>query len=277
MTGLLFRPDPAQAATGSLRALHHTILESRFGGRSRRALSQATPEFLGIAADGGWLDRDGLEASITKAAADTLIGYETPLIRMTRDAALIHGVAHVLDAARAPQKLRYTEVYLNQPDGWRLAATQDTPLAAGVTPDMIQGRRHEAPGWNRPGPQGTEADVLLQLNEAYVDSFRRADVGWYAVHLAADYVVTFGDGSFHDRDDALSDFAIPYYADRIADFPVAQVCLRRIGDLALIRAENDYRLKDGRRGINRYIDIWQMQSGGWRCLSAHITIHRAPA
>ena len=45
--------------------------------------------------------------------------------------------------------------------------------------------------------------------------------------------------------------------------------------IALIHAENDYKLKDGRRGISRYTDIWLARGGRWLCIAAHITAYRA--
>jgi hypothetical protein len=61
---------------------------------------------------------------------------------------------------------------------------------------------------------------------------------------------------------------------------VGRVRVRRFDDVALIHAENDYELKDGRRGVSRYTDIWVRSDAGasrWRCVAAHITVHRAPA
>ena len=114
------------------------------------------------------------------------------------------------------------------------------------------------------------------LNENYVNAFREADAAWYDRHLAPDYVVVYGDGSFHDRASALADFAKPTFATSIRSFPVGDVRIRRFGDVALIHAENAYELKDGRRGVSRYTDIWHKQDGRWRCVAAHITVHRAP-
>ena len=52
--------------------------------------------------------------------------------------------------------------------------------------------------------------------------------------------------------------------------PVDNVSIQSYGDLALIRAENDYELKDGRKGANRYADIWLKRDGQWQCIAAHI-------
>ncbi len=63
----------------------------------------------------------------------------------------------------------------------------------------------------------------------------------------------------------------------MVSFPVDKVSIRRFADVALIHAENAYELKDGRRGISRYTDIWVKRDGRWLCVAAHITVHRAPA
>jgi ketosteroid isomerase-like protein len=54
------------------------------------------------------------------------------------------------------------------------------------------------------------------------------------------------------------------------------VSVRRFHDVALVHAENAYELKDGRKGVSRYTDIWQKRDGRWRCIAAHISI-RTPA
>ena len=74
----------------------------------------------------------------------------------------------------------------------------------------------------------------------------------------------------------LADFAKPYFAEGIAEFPLDKVRIRRFGDVALIHAENAYTLKDGRRGVNRYTDIWAKRGGRWWCVAAHITVYKAP-
>ncbi len=61
--------------------------------------------------------------------------------------------------------------------------------------------------WRGADPFGDDLTVLRLLNEQYVNAFREADVGWYDAHLADDYVVISGDGSFHDRAAALANFA----------------------------------------------------------------------
>jgi ketosteroid isomerase-like protein len=60
-------------------------------------------------------------------------------------------------------------------------------------------------------------------------------------------------------------------------FPVTNVAIRRFGDVALIHAENPYERTDGRKGANRYTDIWHKRDGRWLCVAAHVTRHKLPA
>ena len=62
----------------------------------------------------------------------------------------------------------------------------------------------------------------------------------------------------------------------MASFPVDKVQIRRFADVALIHAENDYVLNDGRSGVSRYTDIWHQRDGRWSCIAAHITVKRPP-
>ena len=147
-----------------------------------------------------------------------------------------------------------------------MSATADSDIVSQAKPADL--------GWVGDDPQGDDDVVLESLNASYVDAFRRADAGWFDAHLDDDYVVTFGDGSFHDRGDALADFQIPYFDKNIRSFPVGAVRIRKFGGIAMIHAENDYELKDGRKGINRYTDIWRKTDRGWKCISAHITVFK---
>lgn len=102
------------------------------------------------------------------------------------------------------------------------------------------------------------------------------DVAWYDAHLARDYRVVYGDGSLNDRKAALADFAKPTFKTHFASFPVDKVSVRRLGDVALIHAENAHVRIDGRRGVDRYTDIWVKRDGRWQCVAAHITNHVPP-
>jgi len=66
------------------------------------------------------------------------------------------------------------------------------------------------------------------------------------------------------------------FAEHFRDFPVGEVNVRRFGDVALIEAENACEMKDGRRGISRYVDIRHQAGRHRKRVSAHITAFQAP-
>jgi uncharacterized protein (TIGR02246 family) len=158
-----------------------------------------------------------------------------------------------------------------------LVSAQNTPLQNAVAVSQQTGTASAHSPWQGEDPIGDDLDVLTALNQNYVKAFRDADVGWYDAHLAPDYVVTSGDGSFHDRTAALANFAKPTFVTHFRSFPVERVSVRRFDDVALIHAENAYELKDSRRGVSRYTDIWHKRDGRWLCIAAHITVLKAPA
>lgn len=203
------------------------------------------------------------------AAADGL-SYDNARVRPFGPVLLLHGVLE------APQRVRYTDVLHWDGAGWRRVGVQHTALRDGVSAIVTPGAAPAHAPWQGTDPTGDDLDVLRRLNEQYVQAYRQADVAWYDAHLAPDYVVTNGDGSFSDRAAALAAFARPSFATRFRSFPVDQVNIRRFGDVALIEAENAYEMKDGRTGISRYTDIWHRADGRWRCVSAHITVFKAP-
>ena len=271
-------PGCQRETTGRLlRAINHRMVASRFAKDDTFAAMAVADDFFAIGRDGAWLSRDEFIGKGGEAGPPVAVYYDEVRPQIDETSAVIHGVATVVGANGMTRKFRYTDAYVLTGSGWRLVACQDTELAEGVSEAVNRGAAPAHPAWAGPGPKGDDKTVLRMLNDQYVASFREANVGWYDAHLAPDYVVTFGDGSFHDRAAALADFAIPYFADTIASFPVDSVSVRLFGDMAIIHAENDYRLKDGRVGVNRYTDIWRKHGNRWQCLSAHITVHRAAA
>lgn len=116
--------------------------------------------------------------------------------------------------------------------------------------------------------QATAEAQLRAVNHAHVQA-------WYDAHLASDYLVVFGDGSFHDKGSLLAAAAPPVTS--FESFPTTNVAIRRFGDVALIHAENPFARKDGRNGVNRYTDIWHKRDGRWVCIAAHVTRHKLPS
>jgi ketosteroid isomerase-like protein len=203
--------------------------------------------------------------------------YDDVRVRLFGPVAVLHAVLEALYRDGKVAKVRYTDVYVWNGAAWRRVSNQNTLIRDGVVARQQTAASPAHAPWQGQDPSGDDLDVLRILNENYVKAFREADVAWYDAHLAPEYVVASGDGSFHDRAAALANFARPSFATHMKSFPVDKVNIRRFDDVALIHAENDYELKDGRKGVSRYTDIWHRQNGRWRCIAAHITVHKAPA
>lgn len=266
---------PPEIAEAQLRTIDHRFVDAFVADDVEFMAALAAEDFLYLGRDGTWLRRADFLARMHRPAPLDGASYEDVRVRLFGPVAVVHGMFKVVLNDGKPMQIRYTDVYSWDGTAWRLVSAQHTSLKDGVTAQQRMGTVPAHAPWQGRDPTGDDLSVLRTLNESYVQAFRAADVAWYDAHLASDYVVVYGDGSFHDRAAALADFAQPYFATHMKSFPVDIVSIRRYGDVALIHAENDYELKDGRTGVNRYTDIWLKQDGKWRCISAHITVHRA--
>jgi uncharacterized protein (TIGR02246 family) len=276
MTVTASLPPSSAIAVSQLRALNHRFVSALATGDASSVAEFTDDDFLMMGVTGDWLDREQFLALMRKHAY-AKVSYDDVRVRMFGEVALLHGVYEWLGDSDLAEQVRYTHVYRWRGAGWRLIHAQNTQLKTGAAIQQHQGRAPVLMSWQGIDPVGEDKDVLHDLNAAYVQAFRDADVVWYDAHLSHDYVVISSDGSFHDRAKALNDFAKPVFAQHMRSFPVAQVRIRSHGSIALIDAENAYERKDGLRGINRYTDIWSQQiDGRWLCIAAHITTHQAP-
>lgn len=268
-------PSP-ELAEAQLRAVHQRALQAqwvRADAAFMETLTEAGSMHTGL--DGHWNDRAAFLAGTRPALQGAAV--QELRVRLFGPVALLHALVETLPAEGGLQAHRSTEVYRWNGTAWRLVGSQMTPLRAPGARRIHSAAAPAHGGWRGEEPAGEPDAVLHALNESYVNAFRNADVAWYDAHLAPDYVVISGDGALHDRGAALVDFAKPTFAMHIRSFPVDRVQVRRFEHVALISAENAYELKDGRKGINRYTDIWVQGDAGWRCVAAHITVHKAPA
>lgn len=268
-------PPPAMAEA-QLRSINHRFVNA-FVHRDVDFMAELVHEdFVRTASDGAWQDRSAFlqvfeQPKLAGAATDEV------QVRLFGRVAVTHAVFEAQLADGQRRLVRYTDVYVWNGERWRLVSGQNSALQPGVPVGLQSGQAPAHQPWTGQDPQGDDGAVLDALNANYVDAFRRADVGWYAAHLAPDYVVVSSDGSIKDRAAALADFARPVFAEHIRAFPVDQVRIRRFDDIALIHAENAFEMKDGRVGVNRYTDIWHKRDGKWTCIAAHITTHKALA
>lgn len=268
-------PAPA-VAEAQLRAINHRYV-SAFAIADGDYLDALTAtDFMLTSFNGDWIERAPHLDMMRRPAGDG-VSYDELHVRLFGTVALLHGVLEQCNDQGTARRVRYTDVYHWDGEYWRLINAQNTLLQDGVSKQTRLGKVIKYAPWRGKDPVGDDDDVLRQLNENYVRAFREADVAWYNAHLSKDYVVINGDGSLHDRAEALTEFAQPTFAEHMRSFPVGKVRIRRFDDIALIHAENDYELRDGRKGVSRYTDIWRKQEDGrWRCIAAHITRHRVP-
>jgi len=268
---------PLGHAEVQLRAVNHRSIDLPADSRAGLAAALTGEDFLLTDSDGAWRSRAEFLNRLRQQPPSEDLAHEDVRVRLFGRVALVHGVVGVARANGVTVRVRYTDVHIWAGAAWRLVSVQNTPLTNASAVRPRTGVAPAAAPWQGKDPSGDDLAVLRALNEHYVDAFREADVAWYDAHLAPDYVVVSGDGSMQDRAAALVDFAKPSFATSLKSFPVDKVSIRRFDDVALIHAENAYELKDGRRGVSRYTDIWHKRGTHWRCVAAHITVLEAPS
>ena len=266
--------DVAQA---QLRAINHRFTNATVDVHGDLMEDLTHEDFLWTDSDGSWRSRADFVAHMRSQRPLPEASNEGMQVRLLGPVAVVHGMYAVPAATGRMARVRYTDVHVWSDAAWRLVSVQNTLVAddAAATPRSGDPPGHAA--WTGEDAAEDDTSLLLALNESYVKAFRDADVAWYAAHLAPDYVLVAGDGSQWDRAAALSRFAQPTFATAMRSFPVDKVKMRQFHDVALIHAENAYQLKDGRKGVSRYTDIWQKRDGRWLCIAAHISVHRTPA
>ena len=112
-------------------------------------------------------------------------------------------------------------------------------------------------------------ETLGALNRGYLLAGEKADVGWYAAHLAEDFVNSNPDCSFVDRAGFLAQIARPCPVTSLA---AEEVLIRMVSEeVAIIRARTTYVKPDGQPGAGRYTDVWARRGGRWFCVAANVS------
>jgi hypothetical protein len=114
----------------------------------------------------------------------------------------------------------------------------------------------------------TDHDVLLRLNDDYIESVRRSDVGRFSELLGDDFMCSLPDGSLLDRSQFLEHTAQPYV---FGDLEAKDVRVRLMDDFAIIHGRTTFTHPDGSAGAGRYTDIWARRGGRWVAVAAHVT------
>lgn len=261
---------PTTLAEVQLRTINHRFVSGfmRADGDFMEALTG--PDFLLTDASGQWLGRADHLKSMREPSGLDGVSYRDVEVRLFGPTALVHGVFEATAPGGKVMRVRYLDVYSRDGAAWRLVNAQNTLIKDGVPTALQQGPTMAHGSWSADDPVGEDLAVLEKLNASYVQAFRDSNAAWYDKHLARDYVVVYPDGSYHDRNGALANFAQPLFATHMKSFSLDKVRIRRFGDVALIHAENVAELKDGRKATSRYTDIWRKQDGRWLCIAAHI-------
>ncbi len=264
-------PPPPPTAEAQLRAINHRFVNAFKVADGDFMNTLTATDFLLTSSTGEWLGRADHLAAMDKPMPLERVSYRDVEVRLLGSSAVLLGVFEAVLPNGSAMRVRYTDVYFWDGGAWRLVSAQNTAIRDGVAIARHAGKAPAHAAWSGTDPVGDDNEVLRQLNESYVESFRRSDVAWYDAHLAPDYISINNDGSYRDRAAALEYFAQPTFATHMKSFLLDKVKIRRFDDVALVHAENVAELKDGSRRVSRYTDIWRKQDGRWRCVAAHIT------
>ena len=110
--------------------------------------------------------------------------------------------------------------------------------------------------------------MLQKLNRDYVRSVLESDVRWFEANLAPDFMNSNPDGSFVDRAAFLRQIASPCAVSKLRE---EDVHINVLGEVAIIYARTTYGKPDGKPGVGRYTDVWQLRQGRWLCVSANVS------
>jgi ketosteroid isomerase-like protein len=114
----------------------------------------------------------------------------------------------------------------------------------------------------------SDLDMLVRLNEDYIESVRKSDVSRFREILADDFLCTLSDGSIVDREQFLVNTAKP---STLRSLEAHDVNVRLMGEFAIVHARTTFTLADGTPGTGRYTDVWARRQGQWLAVAAHVT------
>jgi Domain of unknown function (DUF4440) len=127
---------------------------------------------------------------------------------------------------------------------------------------------------SKPGTaNGSDLDVLLELNRNYVRSALESDVRWYSENLSEDFYITAPDGALLNREAFLERIANPYQG---TNAEAVDVMVRILDDVAIIHSGYRDKKQTGETGYGRYTDIYERRNGRWLCVAAHFMRFQSP-
>jgi ketosteroid isomerase-like protein len=118
------------------------------------------------------------------------------------------------------------------------------------------------------GGAPSDLDVLMKLNDDYIQSVQHSNVKRFDEILSDDFLCSNPDGTLIDRKAFLQQTARPV---TIKNLKAHDVNVRLMGDFAIIHAQTSYTTADGVQSGGRYTDVWARRNGQWLAVSAHVT------
>jgi len=178
---------------------------------------------------------------------------------------LMRVFSSVDDRERAEDAFYGSPEWRNGPRAAVLAAIDSyTTIVIRVDDATLGGLRRAMPIENTP----SDLDVLIRLNNDYIEAVKTSDVRRFHEILADDFLCSLPDATIVDRAQFLERTARP---STIANLQVHDVNVRLMGDFAIVHATTTFTVADGGPGSGRYTDVWARRNGQWLAVSAHVT------
>jgi hypothetical protein len=178
---------------------------------------------------------------------------------------LMRAFSSIDDRERSEDAFYSSAEWRNGPRAAVLAAIESyTTIVIGVDDATLGGLRGVMQTQNAP----SDLDVLLRLNNDYIESVKTSNVKRFSEILGADFLCSLPDGTLIDRARFLEQTSKPI---TIGNLQVHDVNVRLMGDFAIVHARTTFTLPDGTPGSGRYTDVWARRTGQWVAVSAHVT------
>lgn len=123
--------------------------------------------------------------------------------------------------------------------------------------------------------QENPADTVQKLERAWLDAYEQHDEKAMNVIVAADFTITFPNGSMQTKTQILTSLNGPRPAGRSIKFHTEDVQARIYGDTVILigRVVTEYQ-RDGQTASKeeqRYTDTYVKRNGRWQVVASHLS------
>jgi ketosteroid isomerase-like protein len=169
------------------------------------------------------------------------------------------------DRDRTEQAFYDSPEWRNGPRAAVLAMIEGyTTIVIRADDETLEGLRNPVHAPSAP----SDLDLLLRLNDDYIESAKTGNVERFNEILADDFLCTLADGRLLTREEFLEVAAKP---STVRNLRAEDVNVRLMGDFAIVHARTAFTLPDGSPGSGRYTDVWARRNGRWLAVAAHVT------